>query len=143
MQIEELLERYFNADTTVSEERALREYFRSGDVPAHLQKYCALFGAMESLTADEEIPKAKQPGRVVRFYRSLYPLFRAAACVAVILTVAMAAEQGMSKDEETTVLTPANSQTVGTKMSELDGAQQMETPADSLLNVASAGELQQ
>lgn len=143
MQIEELLERYFNADTTVSEERALREYFRSGNVPAHLQKYSAMFGAMECLTADADAPKAKKPGRVVRFYRSLYPLFRAAACVAIILTVAMAAEQGMSKEEETTVLTPANSQTVGTKMSEWDGAQSLDTPTDSLLNVVTTVELQQ
>ncbi|MCF0194405.1 MAG: hypothetical protein HUK00_04430, partial [Bacteroidaceae bacterium] len=132
-----------NADTTVSEERALREYFRSGNVPAHLQKYSAMFGAMECLTADADAPKAKKPGRVVRFYRSLYPLFRAAACVAIILTVAMAAEQGMSKEEETTVLTPANSQTVGTKMSEWDGAQSLDTPTDSLLNVVTTVELQQ
>ena len=41
--IEKLLEKYFEATTTVAEEQQLREYFTSGDVAAHLKQYTSLF----------------------------------------------------------------------------------------------------
>lgn len=37
--IEQLLERYFQADTTEQEERILQAFFRQDTLPAHLQQY--------------------------------------------------------------------------------------------------------
>ena len=36
MNIEELLNRYFEGETSAAEEQELRRFFASGDVPAHL-----------------------------------------------------------------------------------------------------------
>ena len=41
--IERLLEKYFEATTTVAEEEALREYFSKDGVEPHLEKYAPLF----------------------------------------------------------------------------------------------------
>jgi len=41
--IEKLLEKYFEATTTVAEEEILRDYFTKEDVPLHLKKYASLF----------------------------------------------------------------------------------------------------
>lgn len=41
--IEKLLEKYFEATTTVAEEEVLREYFSKDDVEPHLEKYAPLF----------------------------------------------------------------------------------------------------
>lgn len=41
--IEQLLERYFEGETNLSEEQQLREYFQGSDLPAHLLPYQPLF----------------------------------------------------------------------------------------------------
>ncbi len=41
--IEKLLEKYLEAETSVREEQLLRTYFTSGNVAPHLQEYVALF----------------------------------------------------------------------------------------------------
>ena len=41
--IEQLLEKYDNAETTLAEEAQIRAYFTEEDVPAHLQSYKLLF----------------------------------------------------------------------------------------------------
>ncbi|WP_369049057.1 hypothetical protein [Tenacibaculum sp. UWU-22] len=41
--IEELLEKYINAETTLKEEALLRSYFTSNNVASHLQQYIPLF----------------------------------------------------------------------------------------------------
>jgi hypothetical protein len=101
--IEQLLERYWKGETTLQEETILKAFFSQPDIPENLRKYCDLF-AYETEKADalgddfdarilamvgqQEAKKA----RVVSFTHRLMPLFRAAAVVAIILTIGNAAQ---------------------------------------------------
>lgn len=42
--IEKLLEKYFEGETTISEEKELKTYFLSNEVVQHLKQYQSLFG---------------------------------------------------------------------------------------------------
>ena len=46
--VEQLLEKYFQGETTIAEEKQLKAYFSSNDVAPHLAKYQALFGYFET-----------------------------------------------------------------------------------------------
>ena len=102
--IEQLLERYWEGETTLQEEAILRAFFSQEDVPANLMKYKSLFdcGLQEETLGDDfdarildcigtegtQEPKAK----VVSWTSRLMPLFKAAAIVAILLTIGNAAQ---------------------------------------------------
>ena len=97
--IEQLLERYWQCETTLQEESILRSFFSQADVPAELLKYKPLFSCeqQEEALGDDfddrildmiEEPKAK----TVTLTSRLMPLFKAAAIVAIILTLGNAAQ---------------------------------------------------
>jgi hypothetical protein len=44
LDIEKLLEKYYDGETSLEEERALKQFFQSGEVPEHLQSHAAQFG---------------------------------------------------------------------------------------------------
>ena len=101
--IEQLLERYFQCETTLKEEEILRSFFSQEDVPVWLTKYQTLFtyeAQKEQLLDkdfDERILTMIEQGepvkaRVVTFTQRLMPLLKAAAVVAVILTIGNAAQ---------------------------------------------------
>ena len=46
--VEQLLEKYFQGETTIAEEKQLKAYFSSNDVVPHLAKYQSLFGYFET-----------------------------------------------------------------------------------------------
>lgn len=109
--IQQLLERYWMGETSLEEEQILRAFFSQKDVPAELQKYCSLFIYEQSETrtdvlgkdfddkimamiADPEPVKA----RVIPFRQSLAPLFKAAAVVAIILTLSNAAQMSFDNN---------------------------------------------
>lgn len=125
--IEQLLNRYFEAETTLKEEQILKAFFAQDDedVPAALRCYKPLFEAMEtddvlgadfddrilSLTGqqeartvplatmadDDETPQVSK-ARVISLHERFSPLLRAAAVVAVILTLSTAVNQSFRDD---------------------------------------------
>ncbi|WGH76350.1 hypothetical protein P8625_04070 [Tenacibaculum tangerinum] len=57
--IEKLLDKYLNAETTLQEEQTLQEYFTSNNVAPHLQEYSMLFGYFKQ-SKDETYTKTIQ-----------------------------------------------------------------------------------
>lgn len=101
--IEQLLERYFQCETTLKEEEILRTFFLQEDVPVWLMKYQTLFNyeaqqeeplgndfddRILSLIEQEEPVKA----HALTITQRLKPLFKAAAIVAIVLTLGNAAQ---------------------------------------------------
>ena len=117
--IEQLLERYWDCQTTLEEEQILRSFFKQEDVPVHLMQYAPFF-ALEAVEKSEKLGEdfdkrilamteeenktveAKQ----VKLTTRLAPFFKAAAVVAVILTIANVAERALQNNS-------ASSTTVG------------------------------
>ena len=120
--IEQLLERYWECQTTLEEETILRNFFRQEDVPASLLPYRQLF-IEEDKMASEHLGKDFQEkmlrmvgeeasllgGRLEGGYckarrltvvRRLRPFYRAAGLVAILLTIGNAAHQSFSNGEE-------------------------------------------
>jgi hypothetical protein len=63
--IERLLEKYFDGETSLSEEKELKAYFASGDVAQHLAGYGSLFGyfAAASEQAGQQPLRIETPRR--------------------------------------------------------------------------------
>jgi len=64
-QIEELLDKYFEGETSSAEEKELRKFFSSGDVPEHLMVHKPLFAYFDEEIKKEEatIIKKRMPER--------------------------------------------------------------------------------
>ena len=102
--INQLLERYWQCETTLQEEAILRTFFSQDDVPESLMQYKALFTIQQDkeqalgddfdarILAMVGQQESKQKAKVVSFTHRLMPLFRAAAVVAIILTIGNAAQ---------------------------------------------------
>lgn len=97
--IEQLIERYFQCETTLQEEQILRAFFAQDEqeLPQQLRQYAPLFAAMQPEAAlDENFDKRilsliEEPkvvkARTISMRERLQPLFRAAAIVAIVLTL--------------------------------------------------------
>ena len=97
--IEQLLERYWQGETTLQEEAILRAFFCQPDMPDHLRKYQPLFALeKEEPLGDDfdvrilEMIEEKPQAKIVTLTSRLMPLFKAAAIVAIILTLGNAAQ---------------------------------------------------
>ena len=98
--IEQLMERYWNAETTLEEESILRSFFRQENIPAEMEPLRALFAdeassqqlgndfdaRMLEMVREEEAPKVVK-AREISITRRMMPLFKAAAVIAIILTI--------------------------------------------------------
>lgn len=97
--IEQLLERYWQCETTLQEETILRTFFSQPDIPEALQKYQALFACEsqkeEQLGDDFDARMLDLIGeapKTITLKDRLMPLFKAAAIVAILLTLGNAAQ---------------------------------------------------
>ena len=88
--IEFLLEKYFEAETTVREENELKDYFSQPNIAAHLLQYQPLFGYFK--IAKEQKWEAKT---IVSTPKSYLGLLSIAASVVVLLGVGMFSYQNM------------------------------------------------
>lgn len=106
--INQLLDRYWKGETSLEEEEILRAFFSQDELPAELKPYQALFSyemgeaKQEALGDDfdqkmmamieDEYTKKPNKANVVSLTERLKPLFKAAAVVAIILTLGNAAQ---------------------------------------------------
>lgn len=105
--IEQLLERYWQGETSLQEEAILRNFYSQAessdisDIPESLRKYSSLFTLeMEAPLGDDfderilqmiEDPEPQQ-AKTITLMSRLKPLFKAAAIVAILLTLGNAAQ---------------------------------------------------
>ena len=119
--IEQLLNKYFECETSLEEEQILRAFFAQTDVPEEMQKYQSLFTeplvakqqeklsdnfdqrikAMAEKEADSKknTLTEKQQSPVARMFR-MRPLYKAAASVAIVLALAQAAQMPYDETEQ-------------------------------------------
>ena len=105
--IEQLLSRYFEATATLKEEQILKAFFAQDDeeLPEALRRYKPLFEVMEKgdvlgTDFDDRILSLLHPqkARIISLQERFRPLLRAAAVVAVILTLSTAINQSFRDD---------------------------------------------
>ena len=119
--IEQLLESYWECNTTPEEEEVLRAFFRQSEMPDHLKRFRSLFAyehasaqvhlgsdfdqrIMEKIGLKENNAETKNRVRAHRipFNINMRPLYRAVAVLAIVLTLGNAAQHQFSKDESET-----------------------------------------
>ena len=104
--IEHLLDRYFEAETSLEEEQILRAFFSQENIPAEMEQWRALFTSDNDILlgddfdarimeAIEEQPTVK--AREVSLTQRLMPLFKAVAVVAIIITIGSALQAPWDK----------------------------------------------
>lgn len=87
--IDALLERFFEGETTCAEERALEQYFASGDVPEHVRQYADMF-AWYSAGMPEEAEVNEKPA-VSKVKRLIRPAVLWWSGIAAALAIVFAA----------------------------------------------------
>lgn len=109
--IEQLLERYWNCETTLEEERILRTFFSQKDIPVRLLPYRDLFSYEQTETTEDELGddfdarvlaliNEPEPvkARTISMRQRLAPLFKAAAVVAIVITLGNASQVAFTDD---------------------------------------------
>jgi hypothetical protein len=119
--IEQLLDRYFLAETTLEEEQILKSFFaqRKEDMPQELSQYAPLFTVLDeketlgsdfdermlqlvegnSRPAQQKELTLQVKARTISLTERLRPLFGAAATIAILLTLGNAINQSFKQDE--------------------------------------------
>lgn len=113
--IKQLLERYWRCETSLEEENILRAFFSQENIPAELMRYKAFFNYEEMQQSDvlgEEfddrimsVIEASAPvkARVITMAQRFKPLFKAAAVVAIILTLGNAMQLSFGQYDGQTI----------------------------------------
>jgi hypothetical protein len=80
--IEKLLQKYLNAETTIAEEKVLKNYFASNKIAPHLEEYQALFGYF-SISKTEKLTKPIQ----LKSKKSNWKWLSVAASIILLMSV--------------------------------------------------------
>lgn len=115
--IEQLLERYWECETSLEEEQILRSFFNQKNVPARLLQYKDIFSYSEceknvglgsdfdkrmlEMVNEQPAVKAKR----ISLWNRLSPVFKAVASVAIILAISSVTENSILKDRPVPVQT--------------------------------------
>ena len=94
--IEQLLERYFEAETTLKEEQILKAFFEQSEEELPEETLGDDFDE-RLLQMTEEVPQVK--ARAISLTDRLKPLFRAAAVVGILLTLSNALNQSFNDND--------------------------------------------
>ena len=107
--IEQLLERYWSCETSLEEEEILKAFFSQEELPASLRRYRDLFVYEHQEVKDDVLGDdfddriiemvSEKKARTVTFTQRLMPLFKAAAVVAIFLTLGNAAQRAFEAPE--------------------------------------------
>lgn len=116
--IEQLLERYWECQSTLEEEQILRSFFSQTDIPEHLQPYASLFAyeaqsqqegldeqfderimaLIETHEAEKHQEVKVAEAKTITLSKRLAPFFKAAAVVAVALCIGNIAERALQNN---------------------------------------------
>lgn len=121
--IEQLLESYWQCETSLEEEQILRTFFSQKEVPVSLLHYRDLFAYQQEEKRDDvlgedferrmlEMTGTDTPvkARTISLTQRLKPLFKAAAIVAIFLTLGNAAQVAFNKDSAQDAIEVAGTQ---------------------------------
>ena len=122
MYIEQLLDRYFAAETSLEEESILQSFFSQKEIPSGMEKYRDLFVFRQEeqqtvlgedfdnriLKMVEGQPQTIVKARQISLSQRLMPLFKAAAVVAVFLSLGQAAQFSLGEDRAEDEINYAN-----------------------------------
>lgn len=108
--IEQLLDKYWNCETTLEQEQILRAFFRQPDLPAHLLPYRPYFtypdsARHQSLGADFDarlLARIERPtvrARRLTFRTRILPLCKAAAFMALVFSIGGAVRQAVGSGD--------------------------------------------
>jgi len=151
--IEQLLEHYWQCETSLEEEKILRAFFSQKDIPAELLKYRELF-AYQATECKEDVlgddfdekilemidePKTVK-AREIKMTNRLMPLFKAAAVIAIFLTLgnAMQRSMGGSTSEENVGTVTAQDKSKDTLFLMSEGAQPVRMDSAEMANPTKA-----
>lgn len=160
--IEQLLESYFDCRTTLQEEQILRSFFSQEDVPGHLAEYADLFNyeveareeALDEHFDERVLAQIKQSdkpkARSIRMRtRHFAPFFKAAAVVAIALTIGNAAEHAIGEHaaEEDNVMaidpyTKASDVQQVIRVKDMSQQAKTQTKNDSIIGITTQDERQ-
>lgn len=158
--IEQLIERYFDCQTTLQEEQILRSFFAQEDVPVRLLQYADLFkyeveiqectlgvdfdrrviAAIETLDSEQGEVQAPQPEsniRVLRPRSRMLPFWRAAAIVAVVLTISNAADSAFSTNDDEVPTVAVNPYMTREQVANIKDANNSQTASQATDSLAS------
>lgn len=84
MNIHQLIDKYFEGETSYREEEMLRTFFSTENVPEDLLKYKPIFDyfSLEKSISEAEAPKKRNTRRIV-----LYALSAVASCALLVLSI--------------------------------------------------------
>ncbi|MDR1344892.1 MAG: hypothetical protein LBJ39_06010 [Tannerellaceae bacterium] len=100
MDIEELVDKYFEGETTADEERRLRAYFVSGKVSERLKIYEPIWAYF-----DEEIHKSGKPAKPFTIKKLCY--FVSGLAAAILLLMGLRQEFWLSGAEDICLCSPS------------------------------------